>query len=593
MANPLFINEFQKGASETGNIGFGAMVGVENYSVKGVLQLTKDTTKTSGSVVGDLPVFFASATESEIFCQGDTGRTYRSTDTGATWTEISPAGYVPVAGAGKGLIFYGTILLAFRLTVIDYCVSPYGSADWTTGWQTGLTTGVPHFPFLFPYNNFVYFANGNFVGQITTVTGMTFHPSNSATYTYSATQLTLPNTYQVNCISYLPYDFVALGTGSSGIGNSSQVADLILWNPNLSTYEAPLRLFSQAAASSAGINQIINRNNVLYCVTGGNHAIFSTNGTSFQLVDDISLHSSSRLLNGTTTSGAQATAPIFINQYPSAIAVSGNKLFTGVSTSVNSNPNGYGLFPLGVWSTAFTPEGPITQCEFTISSGKTCGTTFSIGAVYPINQAQLLIGWYDGTNYGIDQTNFLGYQDIEGDVYVESPMMEIGTPLTPAVIQNVQYNLVRNLMNGQEIDVYWRTGFDQNYTLFTQGTFVPLGVPGNPMIPQTSPTGGYQIVANSIGATRYIQILTEISTGGNVGGSVTTNGTTSVVGSGTTFNQLLVGDYITIAGVTSNITAITDDTHITTAGTFSNGSGQAYYLNLNFTPQIRNIIVTP
>lgn len=606
----LFINEFQKGSSENGNIGFAAMVGCETYSDKGVLQLTKDTTKTSGSIVVDLPVYFTSATENVIFSQGDTGHIYKSTDTGATWIDITYSGYTPTANAGQGLIFYkpneattNGFLFSFLPGQIDYCVSPYAAGNWTTAWKSnpsaGLITGVPHFPFISPGDGQLYFANGSYVGKIGTVGIMAFNPAGTIGVDYIYTNgptvlsgstttfgLTIPPIYKVNCISFLPSNYIALGLGSSGIGNSSQIADVILWNPDFSTYETPLRLYSQAAANSAGINQIINRNNVLYCVTGGNHAIFSTNGSSFTLLEDISLHTTSRLINGgVSTQGKQSTAPIFINQYPSAIAVSGNKLYTGVSTSVNSNPEGYGIFPLGIWSEAITPEGNILQCEFTISTGAICGNSFKLGALYPINQAQLLIGWFDGnsSSYGIDQTSFLAYQTLESDMFVEGPMMEIGTPLTPTVIQNIQYNLVRNLLNGQQIDVSWRTGFDQNYQIFPNGS--------GTFNSQSVLTGGYKITKNPIGATRYIQLLTQMSTGGNVGGLVTINGTTTVTGNTTIFTSLSIGDYITIGEVTQQITNIVNDTNLTVGSAFGNASNQPYYINLNFTPQIRNIII--
>lgn len=506
LSQPIFINEFSKGAEENANIGLGTLLGVETYSKKGVAQLTKDTTKVSGSVVTDLPIYFTSLTESIIFAQGDSGKVYKSTDTGTTWTDITNAGS---SGVGKGLIFYNGYLFEFRGGSIYYNSTPYNAGTWSGAWQTGLT-GIQNFPFIFPNDNSIYFANGFKVGKIGFGTAPTFNPGGGAgtDYFYTASAGNpnglLPNIYEVKCISYLPTNYLALGVGSSGISNSSQVAAIILWNPTLSTYETPLSLFSQAGAGSAGVTQIINRNNVLYAVTGGNHAIFSTNGTSFTLVEDVSLMTTGRFIVGGNTNGIQSTAPIFINQYPSAIAVLGNKLLTGVSTSISSLPAGYGNYPLGVWSVAFNEDGLATQCEFPISTGTVCGTDFSLGAIYPISQAQMLIGWKDNSAYGIDKTDFTTFQTDINVVQIESEMMEIGTPLEPETITTIQINLVRSLIAGQSISVYYRTAFDQPYTLLQTFTLTDGNIQLN---------NSLKITKNPIGATKFLQLKISMATG--------------------------------------------------------------------------------
>lgn len=513
LSKPQFINQFQKGSSETANMGFGAMVGVETYTVKGVARLTKDSIKVSGSVVTDLPIYFTSHTESDIFAQGDTGKVYRSSDFGSTWSDITNPANTLGAGAGRGLIFFEGYLFEFFNGEIHFCSASYGSGDWSP-FKTGLN-GDQNFPMLFPNDGFVYFGNANAVGKFGFGNSTTFNPTGTSgvDYFYSPSftsngQPLLPAIYEIRCMSFLPSNFIALGTGSSGIGNSSQVADVILWNPTLSTYETPLRLFSQAGAGAAGVNQIINRNNVLYAVTGGNHAIFATNGTSYTLLDDVSLYTTGRLIppfpsTGTGT-GEQATAPIFINQYPSAIAVMGNKLMTGVSTSILSLPSGYGNFPCGVWSEAFAEDGNSLQCEFTISSGIVISTRFSIGALYPVNQGQLLIGWYDGTNYGIDKTEYQNYQNDDSVVMVESEMMEIGTPLEPSVITTIQENLVRSVRDGQTISVYWRDAYDQPYNLLE--TFDSSN--GDVQLNNSLKT-----LKNEMGAIKFLQLKLSMKTG--------------------------------------------------------------------------------
>jgi uncharacterized repeat protein (TIGR01451 family) len=60
-------------------------------------------------------------------------------------------------------------------------------------------------------------------------------------------------------------------------------------------------------------------------------------------------------------------------------------------------------------------------------------------------------------------------------------------------------------------------------------------------------------------------------------GTVTTNGTTAVVGSGTAFSSLTAGNPITIAGVGYIIQSITDNTHLTLATNAPAAGGSTYY----------------
>lgn len=490
---PIFVNSFQKGSSENANIGFGAFVGVETYSKKGVAQLTKKSTKVSGSVVTDLVLYYASLSESNIFAQGDTGKVYKSTDSGSTWTDISPG----VLGAGNGLVFFDNVLYAFRNGNIDYHKAPYDGSAWVQGWKTGLFT-QGNCPFIYPNSRGFYFGNGYKLGILRQqTTGTAIDPATASTYFYDNAIFQLPSIYQINCLSFLPPNKLMLGTGPSGQGTDSQIADIISWDTiSLNLFGAPLRLFSQAGASQGGVKQLINRNNILYAVTGGNHAVFETDGSTFNLVDDISLYTTGR----TSATGAQSTSPIFLDQKPQGIAVMGNKLYTGVCTSILSTPNGYGYFPLGVWSIAFT-EGTPVQCEFTISTGTIVSNDFRIGALYPLSQSQMLISWKDSSTYGIDKTEFTTFQNNADVVIMESEMMEIGTPLDPTTIPTIQLNLTRKLVAGQTLSVYYRTSFDQDYALLQTFTSTTDG----------SDTG-YKVQKNPIGATKFVQFQIHMST---------------------------------------------------------------------------------
>jgi hypothetical protein len=72
-------------------------------------------------------------------------------------------------------------------------------------------------------------------------------------------------------------------------------------------------------------------------------------------------------------------------------------------------------------------------------------------------------------------------------------------------------------------------------------------------------------------------LTTASSTAG--AGTVTTNGTAAVVGTGTTFTALTAGTPITIAGVGYTILSITDNTHLTLTTTAPAAAGQTYFVS--------------
>jgi hypothetical protein len=541
MAQPtLFINSFAKGSAENSNLGIGTMLGVENYSNKGVAQLTKDTTAgiQSGFTWSSLPKYIVADNLGNYYAialSGTTCEIYYSTDGGVTWfdsgkgiSNARPTGMIFYNNGNLGLgyvfIFVDTAVWYFPVTNPVVIPSP-------TSFKTGLNN-IEHPSFLSPFDNFIYFGNGNLVGRIGIVLGNTFNPGGSlgTGYQYSASQLSLPSIYVVSCLSFLPVNYMALGTTSP---TNSQVADIILWNPTNSTYETPLRLYSKASFLSiqqlgpndgevySGITQLINRDNLLYAVTGGDYSVYETNGSTFSLVESIGLRSNIR-----TTGGTQSNLPVFFGGYAAAIGIIGNKILTGISTPANPGyPSTYGLFPCGVWTLAFSDGGGIgavsygingnsVQCEFTISTNTTVangagGAIFQIGCILPTTSNSALISWADNSSgspvYGIDYIETNNFQSNSSTVLIESEMMEVGSPLSPVTIGNLQVNLVRKLMTGQTISVLYRTGFDQDFTSITSygfnGTFTGDGT-----------TNAYPITNHQIGPTQYVQFQIRMAT---------------------------------------------------------------------------------
>lgn len=498
MDHELFINSFQKGSSENANLGFGVMLGIENYTKKGVAQLTKDTTKISGSTVTDLPIFICSKDGDTYFIQGDTGKVYKYIVSTNTLTDISPSADTG-AGNGKGLVFFDNVLYEFIAGKIKFLLTPYtGGGSWVD-WSpsiigSNVLNSSIHTAFIFPSAYGFYFCNGNSVGLVQEkVSGTQVDPTDSSTYNVWYQIFTLPPLYTINTLSFLPPNQLMMGTGSA---TDQTVADIIGWDTiSTNKFSPPLRLYSQAQIGENGVKQLINRNNVLYAITGGNHGIFATQGGTFTNIADLSLYSNIR-----TTGGSQVQIPIFLSPKIGAIDIFGNKLLTGVSTpsNISSYPAQNGLYPAGVWSVAFTDEGESVQCEYSISTNTVVATnTFTIGALKCIGNNQTLIGWQDGTRFGIDLVSTSDFQNTIANVAIESEMMEIGTPLDPAVIPTIQVNVPRPLITGQTIQVNGRSGFEQNYIPLQTFT----SIDGNSL----------KIVQNPLGAIKFLQLQLQMA----------------------------------------------------------------------------------
>lgn len=523
MKTQLFINQFQKGQDkENANLGTGNMVGFDLYTKKGVAMLAKKSATvldTSGTAA--FPHFqCVSLLGTVAWVQLSDGQVLSSTSPFTSWTGTS----FPDTGAGfgNGLIFFEGFVFAFTPTKVYYHNQNPASGSWTD-WTTAKSLAanvnqamspIPglHFPFLYPSSRGVYFGNGSsngtvgFFGQVGTTA---FDPTGSAgtDFLYNGAIFSLPNnTYNIGPLNFLPPSNLAIA--AYAFQNPSS-ADLITWDTiSANKFNPPLTLYSNTQGlNTQGIKQIFSRNQVLYTVSGGNHTLYETNGSTFNLVEDIALYSNVR-----GTNGAETNLPVFFDSYPQAIAVVGNKLLSGVSTPSDNTylTTGLGIFPIGVWSVAFNADGSkSTQCEFippvgSLISPSGAGNYAKITSIQPIGSARFLIGYgvkTSGTLASgvalIDISSFI--TDIT-QTALESEMFEIGTAINPQTVNLIEINLVKNLLAGQVIDLSYRTGFDKDWTVID--TYTGDGT-----------LNYYHLDKNPIGATQYIQLRIRANTG--------------------------------------------------------------------------------
>lgn len=542
MLKQLFINKFQKGSNENANLGMSNLVGIDTYSKKGVAILAKKSTIITGGFTAEPHFIEISGQGTWIWAQCGDGSILYSADGGSTWNDTSFTG----GGHGNGLIYFQNYVFAFSDTKIYYHNADPTSGIWTD-WTTAKTLGLLqnfatnpisglHFPYLYPNNRGVYFGNGNagttsdavatsctvgFFGQVGTTP---FDPTGTlgTNFYWNGGILPLPSlTYNIGSIDFLPPANLAISTVA--YQNPSQGSDMITWDTiSNAKFTPPLRIFSNSLGdtnTTAGIKQLYNRNQVLYAVTGGNHTVFETNGSSFNLLEDIGLYSNLRTLGG-----AESDSPVFLNPYPQGICVVGNKLLTGVATSTNTSTyptnSTTGIFPVGVWSIAFAKDGShSTQCEFVLPIGQSLvsppgtGNYAKITCIRAVPQTaggtqQIMVGFgyvnsalSPSSRYGVALVDLYKYIDDITYTAIESELFEIGTALAPQTVNNIEINLAKKLLTGQTIDLAYRTSQDQVWTVIA--TYTGDGTKNY-----------YSLTQNPIGATQFIQLRVRMATGG-------------------------------------------------------------------------------
>lgn len=98
-------------------LGFGELRNLDLDTYPGLARVGLNTTKRSGSVVTDLPIWAAVDPNNALYCWmlGDTGRLYFSSDGGLTWVLVSGNG----SGAGQGLGIWKNYLFVIGATAVD------------------------------------------------------------------------------------------------------------------------------------------------------------------------------------------------------------------------------------------------------------------------------------------------------------------------------------------------------------------------------------------------------------------------------------------------------------------------------------------
>lgn len=432
----IVLNNFQQGQAESPYVGYAKMQCVNTLDTLGVVKIQPRTSlkySTNGlptAIVRDV-----------------SGNEYVGTDTGYLYKN----GVVLQSGLSRvyDLLIFKNYLLIFRDTVID-CYGLLDSAPtYFSNWKTGLTTGYYHKAIADPDND-VFITNAGYIAKITSfVAGA---PTVAPTATLTATEKTLPSGEFARTLA-MKGIFLAIGTqaGSSYTDIEHGVGNIYFWDRAATLFEDNFLQFNES-----GVNQILNVGNSLIVHAGIYGNVYETNGVTVGQPKKINFNIDSN-----------ATA----NPYPNAIAQLGKEILVGTSTGSDGFPS---LSTHGVWT---INNGASSIRNIISTDGVGASQNLVIGSILALNTGinrSILIGWRDGSSYGVDEIDLRLYDEYQS--VIESQIYHVADYINKKPYSELNILLGEPLVSAQTIRISYRTSLADSYTVL--GTYTTSNTDG-------------------------------------------------------------------------------------------------------------------
>lgn len=425
----IVLNNFQQGQAESPYLGYAKMQCVDLLNTTGIAKIQPRTIlkySTNG-----LPT----AMVRDVY-----GNEYVGTDTGYLYKN----GAVLQSGLTRvyDLLIFKDYLLIFRDTVID-CYGLLNSAPtYFSSWKTGLTTGFWHKAIADPDND-VFIANAGYVAKITGfVAGA---PTVAPTATLTATEKTMPDGHYARTLA-MKGIFLAIGTqmGGSYVGASQGNSAIYFWDRGSTLFEDNFLQFNEM-----GVNQILNIGNSLIIHAGVYGNVYESNGVTLGKPKKINFNTDT---NATTL------------PHPNAICQIGQEILIGTSTNSDAFPS---ISTHGVWN---INNGASSLRNIISTDGVGASQNLVIGSIFPVDSGStraILIGWRDGSSYGVDEIDLRLYDEYQ--TVIDSQIYHVGEYLNKKPYNQLEITLGEALLATQTIRVSYRTNLTDTFTVL--GTY--------------------------------------------------------------------------------------------------------------------------
>lgn len=441
----IFVNNFQKGMGDSPYVGFGRMQNMEVFQIPGVAKmkyrqvLKYATLGLPIAIVRDyLGNEWAYTNNNYLYKNGvanfQTG-TYNGTGNGFDMKIV--AGVYLMITRGDGSNGYVDVISLQN-------GSNFFFPDWT---QANLGQGRLTYLYnlaiqVLTGNAYIYIANGQNVATIQSFT-VSANPAVAPTGTFVPAAIPLQAGDYARTLGVLGRNLII------GTQGGSSFADLTFTQANIYPYDlGTLTLGYPVPIEENGINQIFTYNNQAFIHAGLYGNIYVTNGTSVQFYKRVTV---SNRAFGTT-----------MLPRPNAINYVNNRLLVGTGSVGASD-----TFPSSSYHGIYEIRDGSKALNFQTISTLNVGQSqnLAVGVVLPVGNDVLLVGWQDGTSYGVDTTDSNTYGSFSS--FIECPVEIVAEPQNNASYDDIIVYLADSLTAGQQIQLQWKDGFSNTWITIT------------------------------------------------------------------------------------------------------------------------------
>ena len=427
-------------------MGFGLLKNIEVFENRGVAKINNRLLLNSSYTVSTLPI----SIEKDVY-----GNTFIATG----------------GGIGIGTVYKNGASIQTSLSNIwdmkiwkDYLwirhgtvMSAYGplsqgvNAQWFPNVVTAMTD-LYYGKLLVGQDDFLYTIHGNYVAKFVYSTGGTVGVAPTLTPTLTALDLK-DGLYATTLVEFGTKIMVGVGGGINFSDASNfKEARIYPWNRQAGTLGNPGLADLPIIFNENGLWQMISKVNRLFIVAGTSGNVYESDGTNYRKIATLPF----------IQSGIYANAEYF----PNAIEIS-DKGTLLIGVSVGSD----GYSKAGVYEIDIDDPAYPVCLKNVISTGNMTSTTgrISIGVVKPINNQTMLVGWRDGSTFGVDSSDYIMYASYGG--VIETDMVKVGTYNNKHTFSQLEWGLSEPLVNGQKIRISFRKNNKEDYSTPQEWTY--------------------------------------------------------------------------------------------------------------------------